>query len=188
MITYYNYHLLQSIHTLGEHVVSHHNHDNGHGGVHHGQGAVLQFPGLDSLAVHVGQLLHLECPLQTRGEVEASTHDQQRLLLVQLVTDCLHLLIQLQHLLDHAGQLLQTLDDLRPPGLQRDPVLGHHQGEHDEAEDLAGVGLGAGHAYLRSSVDVDPRVRLSADGGADSVGDAQDQSSSRLAIPARFYN
>ena len=67
---------------------------------------------------------------------------------------------------DHIWQLLETLDDLGPPGLEADPVLGHDQGEHGEGEHLAGVGLGRGNSNLRAGVDVDPTVRLTTDGGA----------------------
>lgn len=42
---------------------------------------------------------------------------------------------------DELWELLEPLDDLRSPGLQGDPVLRHHQGEHGEGEDLRGVGL-----------------------------------------------
>lgn len=38
-------------------------------------------------------------------------------------------------------QLAQAVDDLQSPLLQRQPVLAHHQGEHDERHKLAGVGL-----------------------------------------------
>lgn len=39
-------------------------------------------------------------PLKAGGIVETSTHDQKRPLLVQLIGDCLDLLIQRQHLLN----------------------------------------------------------------------------------------
>ena len=41
--------LLEGVHALGEDVVPHHDHQDGHRGVHQSQGAVLQFPSLDSL-------------------------------------------------------------------------------------------------------------------------------------------
>ena len=66
---------------------------------------------------------------------------------------------------DHIRQLLQTLDDLRPPWLEADPVLGHDEGEHGEGEHLAGVGLRRGDTDLGASVDVDSAVGLAADGG-----------------------
>ena len=64
---------------------------------------------------------------------------------------------------DHIWQLLEALDDLGPPGLEADPVLGHDQGEHGEREHLAGVGLRRGNSNLGASVDVDTTVRLTAD-------------------------
>ena len=51
--------LLEGVHALGEDMVPHHDHDDGDGAVHKGQGPVLQLPSLDTLTVHVGQLLHL---------------------------------------------------------------------------------------------------------------------------------
>ena len=66
---------------------------------------------------------------------------------------------------DHIWQLLETLDDLGPPGLEADPVLGHDQGEHGEGEHLTGIGLRRGNSNLRARVDVDTTVRLTTDSG-----------------------
>ena len=60
------------------------------------------------------------------------------------------------------GELRESLDDLRFSWLQRDPVLAHHQGEHDEAEHLAGVGLGGGNSKLMPGGEVDPGEALKA--------------------------
>ena len=111
-------HLLEGIHTLGEHTVSHHYHQDGHSGVHHCQGAMLQLPGLDALTVHVGQLLDLESSLQTCGKIETSTHDEQRLLLVELLGDIQHLLVKLENLFDLLRKLPEAINDLSPPGLE----------------------------------------------------------------------
>ena len=73
--------------------------------------------------------------------------------------------VQFASLPDHVWQLLEPLDDLGPPWLEADPVLGHDEGEHGEGEHLAGVGLRRGDADLGASVDVDPAVGLAADGG-----------------------
>ena len=133
--------------------------------------------------MHVGQLLHLQSSLKTGGKIEPSSHDEERFLLVELLRYLLHLLVQLEHLLDEVRQLLQSLDDLGPPGLEGDPVLGHDEGEHDEAEHLTGVGLGAGHSDLGPGVDVNSCMALPTYGGAHSVGDAQDEGTARLAVP-----
>ena len=82
------------------------------------------------------------------------------------IIDLIRLVCLSVSLPDHIWQLLETLDDLGPPGLEADPVLGHDQGEHGEGEHLAGVGLGRGNSNLRAGVDVDPTVRLTTDGGA----------------------
>ena len=81
------------------------------------------------------------------------------------IIDLIRLVCLSVSLPDHIWQLLETLDDLGPPGLEADPVLGHDQGEHGEGEHLAGVGLGRGNSNLRAGVDVDPTVRLTTDGG-----------------------
>jgi hypothetical protein len=52
------------------------------------------------------------------------------------------------------------LDDLLAPALGRDAVLGQHQREHDQGDELAGVGLGRGDADLGTCVDVDTAVRF----------------------------
>ena len=68
--------LLHGVHTLGEDVISHHDHDDGHCGVHQSQWPVFQLPCLDpfttdivftsvqiiwpAFTVHVGELLHLQ--------------------------------------------------------------------------------------------------------------------------------
>jgi hypothetical protein len=50
--------------------------------------------------VHVGQLLDLQGALQAGGKVVAPAHDQERLLVVQLLGDLQDLAILLQNLLD----------------------------------------------------------------------------------------
>ena len=40
---------------------------------------MLELPGLDALAVDVGELLDLERPLHARGVVETAAHHQQGL-------------------------------------------------------------------------------------------------------------
>ena len=59
-------------------------------------------------------------------------------------------------------ELPESLEDLRFLLLQKDPVLSQHQGAKDEAEHLAGVGLGGGNSKLRPADDVDPGVALKA--------------------------
>ena len=73
--------------------------------------------------------------------------------------------VQFASLPDHVWQLLEPLDDLGPPWLEADPVLGHDEGEHGEGEHLAGVRLRRSHSDLGTSVDVDPAVGLAADCG-----------------------
>ena len=90
--------LLQCVHALGEHLVPHDDHEDGHLAVHQRQGAVLQLPRLDALAVHVGQLLHLEGPLETGGEVVTPAHDEEGLLGVQLLGYGADLGVKRQHL------------------------------------------------------------------------------------------
>ena len=46
--------------------------------------------------------------------------------------------------------------------------------------------LGAGHPDLGAGVDVNPAVWLAADGGADSVGDAQHERPARPAVAQRL--
>jgi hypothetical protein len=68
--------LLKRIHALVEDVVPHHDHDDGAGAVHQGQGAVLQLPGLQPLAVHVRQLLHLHTQIV---EMQRQEHNKETL-------------------------------------------------------------------------------------------------------------
>ena len=68
------------------------------------------------------------------------------------------------------------------PRLERNPVLAHHKGEHNQGEDLRSVGLGGGHSNLGPGVDVHATVRLAADGGPHGVGDTDDQRSTGLTI------
>ena len=53
---------------------------------------------LNSFAMHVGQLLDFERPLEASGKVVASAHDQQRLLLVQLLGNSQNAVVLFQHL------------------------------------------------------------------------------------------
>ena len=77
----------------------------------------------------------------------------------------------------HAKSRLRALNTLRSdyyvclascrqhcPYLEGESVLCHDEGEHGEAEDLGGVGLGRGHADLGPRVDVHAAVRLARDG------------------------
>ena len=103
---------------------------------------------------------------------------------------------------DHIWQLLETLDDLRPSGLEADSVFGHDQGEHGEGEHLTGVGLGRGHTNLGAGIDVDTTMRLTTDGGTHlevlsstsfttlsrdyyRVGYTHNEGTSGLAVPAK---
>jgi len=110
--------------------------------------------------VHISKLLDLERTLKARGVVEAAAHDQQRLLVEKLLGQLEDLVVALEHALHVAGQLLQAFDDLLAPLLLGERVLGHDQGEHDERDELGGVGLGGGDADLGAGVDVDAAVGL----------------------------
>ena len=72
------------------------------------------------------------------------------------------------------------------PGLHGDSVVRESESEHEEGDDLRGVGLGRGHSDLRSCIDVDSAVRLPADRRADCVRDANCQGAVRLAVPAEY--
>ena len=91
-------HLLESVHALLEDSVAHEDEHDGHLRVDEGQGAVLQLARLDSLAVHVGQLLDLEGTLQAGGEVEAPAHDEEGALLVESAGDLKDLVVLLKDL------------------------------------------------------------------------------------------
>lgn len=80
--------------------------------VDHRERAVLELPGHDPLAVHVGQLLDLESPLETGREVEAASHHQQTLLLVDLVGNRRHLRVQLQNAADHLCKMWDYFERL----------------------------------------------------------------------------
>jgi hypothetical protein len=69
--------------------------------------------------------------------------------------------------------------------LQGDAVLTHDHAKHDHGDELRGVRLGGGDADLGPSVDVHTAVRLSANGAADCVGDADDQRAPVLAVAKR---
>ena len=70
--------------------------------------------------------------------------------------------------------------------LHGDLVGADEQGEHDERDELAGVGLGGGHAYLGAGVDVDAAARLPADGAAHRVGHPHTQRPPLLAVAQRI--
>lgn len=76
----------------------------------------------------------------------------------------------------------QTSTYIFAPLLQRDAVLAHDHSKHDQREELGGVSLGGGNTNLGPGVDVHAAVRLSANGAADGVGDADDQRTPVLAV------
>ena len=79
-----------------------------------------------------------------------------------IILQLLHLVVKSQHLLDIIWQVLQPLDDFRPgqasshcniyiaapPWHHTQSVLTHDEGEHDQCQELAGVCLGAGNAWV----------------------------------------
>ena len=71
-------------------------------------------------------------------------------------------------------------------GLHGDSVVRESEGEHEEGDDLRGVGLGRGHPDLGSCIDVDSAVRLPADRRADCVRDADRQGAMRLAVSVKY--
>jgi hypothetical protein len=178
-------HLAERVQTLELARVVHDDHADGHVLVDHGERTMLQLARQDALRVHVGELLDLERALQARGEVEATAHDEQRLLGVQLVRNLLDLLVHGEHTLDLTGQLLQAQEDLLAALPLRDRVLAHDEREHDQRDELTGVGLGGGDADLGSGVDVNAAVGLARDRAAHRVGDADDERAALLAVSQR---
>ena len=69
-LTASGHHLEETAETLAVERVPGQHEDAGHLVVHQSQRAVLQLPGQDPLAVHVGQLLDLQGALQTGGVTE----------------------------------------------------------------------------------------------------------------------
>ena len=53
--------------------------------------------------MHVGQLLDLECSFEAGGEVVATSHDEERLLIVQLLGNFQNVIVLFQNLLDLKG-------------------------------------------------------------------------------------
>ena len=66
--------------------------------------------------------------------------------------------------------------------LDGNPILAHHQSEHDERDELRCVGFGWRHTDLGSGVDVDTAVRFATDGRSHRVRHTDDQSAALLAV------
>ena len=98
-----------------------------------------------------------------------------------------YFVVHVEHALDLAGQVAQADDDLLASLLLRVGVLAHDQTEHDERDELAGVGLGRGDADLRAGVDVNAAVGLARYRAAHRVRDADDESAALLAVAQRQY-
>lgn len=87
-----------------------------------------------TLAMAVGDLLDLECTLEARSELVASSHDEQTLLLGERTPgELLEGLVLLEDARDLAGQLVQTVDDVHASLLLAERVLGELDGHHDES-------------------------------------------------------
>ena len=86
--------------TYRVHRVTCYDHDDGHGLVNEGQWAMFELPCEDTLRVHVGQLLDLQRPLEASGVVVAAPHDEQGLLLVELLRKLFDLAIHGENFLD----------------------------------------------------------------------------------------
>mmetsp|Transcript_8872 Transcript_8872/g.25308 ORF Transcript_8872/g.25308 Transcript_8872/m.25308 type:complete len:300 (-) Transcript_8872:1357-2256(-) len=161
-------------HLLPQRVPGRHHHRR-HRLVDQGEGAVLQLPSEDPLAVHVAQLLHLERQLHRRGVIITPSEGQEGILARQLLRKLLDEAFLLQDLLHHAGEVQEVPHDFLPPGHLRNGVLAQLEGDHHDHQDLAGVGLRAGHSNLHPGVDVNPAVGLPRDGAPHGVGDPQAQ-------------
>ena len=68
--------------------------------------------------------------------------------------------IVVQHLLHLLRELPQLVDEVLTPLFGGEPVMSQGEGHHDQGNELARVGLGAGHADLRASVEVNTTVCL----------------------------
>ena len=66
--------------------------------------------------------------------------------------------------------------------LKRYSVIRHDQCKHEQCHTLAGVRLGASHAYLWPSIDVDTTVGLTGDGTAHCVSHTNQQCSLLFAV------
>mmetsp|Transcript_4386 Transcript_4386/g.15738 ORF Transcript_4386/g.15738 Transcript_4386/m.15738 type:complete len:269 (+) Transcript_4386:1091-1897(+) len=168
-------------HLLPEGVIRGHHH-RWHGLVDQREGAVLELPGQDALAVHVAKLLHLERQLQGSGIVVAPAERQQGRLLRKLSRQVLDHALLPQHPAHHGRQPEQVPHDLVPPLALGDRVLAQLQGDHHDHQDLARVSLGARHPDLYAGVDVNPTRRLPGDGRPHRVGDPHAQGTPSLGV------
>ena len=90
----------------------------------------------EALRIPSKYLAYLEGALEAGGVVEATAHDEQRPLLVELLGDIQHVLVQLENLFDLLRKLPEAVNDLSPPGLEGDPVLTHDQPKHGQGQNL----------------------------------------------------
>lgn len=150
--------------------------------IDHGEWSVFQFAGHDSFAMHVRELLDLEGSLEAGGEVESTSHDEQRLFLVDLLGDGVNLVVELQNFTDEVWQIVESINDFLASLVHRDTIVRQSESKHEKREDLRCVGLGRGNSNFRSGVDVDSAVRLAADRRSDGVGDSDGEGSAWFAV------
>ena len=167
--------LLDIGHGLGVDAVPRHQPHHRHVAVDEGDRPVLEFAGGIALGVDVGDLLELERPFQGDGEVQAAADEEEVAGVVVAFDQPGDLGLQAgQFVLDDRGQV----DQGRAQGLalgRGDGVahLAEVQGEQEQGRQLAGEGLGRGHADLRAGMGVEDAVGLAGHGRADHVADGQ---------------
>ena len=127
-------------------VIRRHRHHR-HGGRHQCQRAVLELAGRVGLGVDVADLLELERTLQGNRVVQAAAQKQRVVLGGEVVGPGHQLRLQRQHGLQRSRQVAHGLEVARLFGVAQVAArLGQRQRQQEQAGQLGGEGLGAGHA------------------------------------------
>ena len=139
-----------------------------------GNGTMFQFGGVVSLSMNITDFLELQRPFQRHG-IEVATPDKERVLVVGiLLRDRLYLIVLRKHLFNEFWKTFYPFAHLlafieRHAARTRD-LKRHHQHHRN----LAGEGLGGGHADLGSGMQIDASTGFACNRRAHHVADTGD--------------
>ena len=147
-----------------------------------GDRAVLHLGGRIALGVDVADLLQLQRPLQRHRVVILPAQVQEVGDVAVPLGDAAHVVVAGQRAAHRVGDRTQFSDHLRPLQAGQMAHAAEVEGEHGQDGDLIGERLGAGHADLRTGMQIDAAVGLAGNAAADDVA----QSQSRMALALRL--
>ena len=150
-------------------------HHHRHVFVDQGNGAMFHFSRRISFRVDVGNFFELECAFQRNRIIDPTSEIEKVVLPVEPFRHRHEFGFSLDDAFDVSGQSHKLIQPPLPICHAQDPTHSPDvQGQEIQGHDLAGEGLGRGHADLRAATGVNHAVGFPGQRAADDVHDRQD--------------